>query len=303
MGNVNSQFIIFTIIILLGYFIKRIKLISEEEGGILVKLLFNITIPATIFNTLSTSRFELHMAFLTAISFGYGIFMSVLGIYLFRHEKGKDRGVLSMLLPGFNGLIAFSFVQVVLGNEGMRYVAMFDLGVTFTIFLIVEVIANYFSDENNNIFNIKRNLRQLLRSMPLMAATLALIAAIFELPVPFIITNTCSILSKANTPLTLLVFGIYLNFNLESCYRRNIVRVLSLRYIIGLVIGLIIYYTLPFEPLFKEIIMIYLVLPPAFIALAFALKYEYDVKFVGALLNIANVISYPLLWMVFKLFE
>jgi predicted permease len=58
MHNVNQQFLLSTLIIVLGFALKKGGVIGEEDGAALAKILFNVSLPAVVISTFSTMQFE-----------------------------------------------------------------------------------------------------------------------------------------------------------------------------------------------------------------------------------------------------
>ena len=58
MTNVNAVFLLSLIVIVIGYLIKKINILKEEDGEIIAKLIFNLTLPAVILKVTSTIQFE-----------------------------------------------------------------------------------------------------------------------------------------------------------------------------------------------------------------------------------------------------
>ena len=52
MGDVNYTFLLSLSIIALGYFLKRRKVITIDDGRFMARLIFNLTLPAVIMNTI-----------------------------------------------------------------------------------------------------------------------------------------------------------------------------------------------------------------------------------------------------------
>lgn len=301
MGNVNNQFIISTLIIIIGYLIKKFYIISEKDGDVLTKIILNVTLPALVITSTSTLKFDLSLGLMPLFAISYGLLIAAFGIFLFKKQSGSTRGMLSMLLPGFSvGLFAYPFVETIMGNKALTYAAMFDIGNSMTVFIIAYALACHFTSGDSS-FDFKSILKQLMKSIPLIVYILTLIMSIAGLHFPGIILNISQTVSKANMPLAFLVMGIYLNFKMEASHWRNVLKVLATRYSIGLAVSLLLYFTLPIDAISREIILICLVLPPPITMLAFAVKFDFDKRFIGMLINIANIISYLLLWVIFNL--
>jgi len=108
-----------------------------------------------------------------------------------------------------------------------------------------------------------------------------------------------AVLARANMPLALLILGLVLHFERAPGRWGAIGWVLGTRYAIGLAVGAACYALLPFDRTFRTIVLVCLVLPPPLITVSYAAQFGYDQRFVGLLLNVANVVSYFLMWGIF----
>lgn len=302
MGNVNEQFFLSSLIILIGYLVKRFNIINETEGQALIKLLFNVTLPALIINVFSKMKLDFSMVFLPIICIIYGLFMAFMGIYFFRKERRSNQGMLAMLIPGFNvGLFAYPFVEAILGVDALSYLGMFDVGAPLIAFGVVYLVGSYFSSPENSQPDYKKMVTQLLTTIPLVFYIVALFINVAGVQYPGFVLDIASIIAKANMPLTLLILGLYLNFSMIGDNWNQIIKIVALRYGFGLTVGILLYFLLPFNLVFRQIVLICMVLPPPLIVISYAVEFDYDYRFVGALLNITNITSYILLWIIFNM--
>ena len=67
MVDVNLIFILSLIIIVIGYVIKKLNIITEENGKIIVKVIFNVTLPAVILKVTSTVELNIALILLPLI--------------------------------------------------------------------------------------------------------------------------------------------------------------------------------------------------------------------------------------------
>ncbi|HYE82567.1 MAG TPA: AEC family transporter [Clostridia bacterium] len=301
MGNVNTIFAVSTCIILLGYIIKKFNIITEKDGEALTKVILNVTLPALVINSTSTLKFDLSLGLMPLFAITYGLMISSFAIFFFRKQDKIDRGMLSMLMPGFSvGLFAYPFVEAIFGSRALNYAAMFDIGNSLIVFIIAYSIGGYFSSEDFSL-DPKSILKQLSRSIPLIVYIITLIISIAGLHYPTPLMSIAQTVSKANMPLSFLVMGIFLSFKIEKRHWFNMFKVLGARYFIGITISLLLYFILPFNELFRKIILICLILPPPITMMAFTVKFKFNAQFVGMLINMANVISYILMWVIFNI--
>ena len=188
----NQQFLVSTVVIALGWVIKRF-LIDERGAQVLVRLVFNVTLPALVLTTFDKASLEPSLALLPVIAVAYGLLMAGLGtLVLFRKRPRKERGQLSMLLPSFNiGLFAYPLVEASLGAGALPYLAMFDAGVAFITFGVAYAIASHFSREGA-VLDLAFAGRQLLESVPFVAYVLAVLLRVAEG-----ISQACDLLQQA----------------------------------------------------------------------------------------------------------
>ncbi|WP_235976296.1 AEC family transporter [Niallia circulans] len=121
MENFNTQFLYSVIIIGIGYFFKQRNIIKEKDGEGLARIIFNITLPCLIITTLHNVIIEKSLLILVFLGLFYGVLISIIGLFLFRNEANKQKGMLGMLIPGFNiGIFAYPLVQGIWGPEGIN---------------------------------------------------------------------------------------------------------------------------------------------------------------------------------------
>jgi len=116
------------------------------------------------------------------------------------------------------------------------------------------------------------------------------------LSIPKPIIGITGILSKANMPLALLALGLYLSFSFKKAYLKNMAKIIVLRYMIGLGVGMLLYNLVPLDPMFKKTMLIGLILPISFTVIPYSEEFGYDTRFVGTVNNITIVISFLLMW-------
>ncbi len=297
MNNVNLQFITALIIISIGYLSKRIGLVTEKEGGILVKVILNITLPALILNTFTNIEIKLTLGLLTLICIGFTIVLVLIAVLVFRKEKPESKGLMIVSTIGFNiGLFAYPLVEGIWGKEGLTHIAMFDMGNTpFVIFGLCYVLACIYSPLHTSI-KIRHILKKLATLMPLWSFFIALILNVVGFKFPPIPGLAIKNLAETNGGLVFILLGIYLNFKLEKHYWKRLLKVLLIRYTAGLVIGLILYFMLPYSPIFRAIVLVALIMPVGMATIPYSIELGYDKKLSGALVNFSNILSFIIIW-------
>jgi malate permease and related proteins len=295
----NQEFLYIIIIIAFGYLLKRVNILQEKDGEVISKIIFKITLPALVLVTFDSVKIETSLFLLPVIVLVYGIVSAILGLLFYKNEERELKGSLMMLSSGFNvGLFAFPLVYAIWGMDGLTYFSMFDVGASFIVFGISYILGSYFSEDGLNLNPIEI-LKKLGKSIPLMTYMIASILNFCHIKLPDLIINLASTISGANIPLSLLLLGLFLNFKFDKQFIKPMVKFLTFRYGLGLSVGLVLYYLLPYDIMLRTTILIGLLLPVPASALTYAVEFKYSndsTRFVATMSNITIVISIIILY-------
>ena len=296
MGQVNLAFITTLTFIFTGFLLKSGGIIKEQEGKILSRLLMHTTFPALMI--VSTIHIDLNFRLFLIPLFAIGIsaIMLTIAFFLFKKEKNSIRGVLTMGSGGWNvGLFGFPLIESIWGAKALLFAIMYDIGNTFLAFGVLYPIGNHFSEvPSRGKLNM---LKKVLLLPPVLGMIMGLTLNASNIPLPIILEELLTTLAKANKPLVLLLLGIYLSFNLDKNQFNGILKVLSIRYGIGLLTILAIYLLLP-KSLMSSVLIALVILPVGMSVLLFSDELGFDAKIAGTLANLSLLLSFGLLWLV-----
>ncbi|NVM45314.1 MAG: AEC family transporter [Candidatus Lokiarchaeota archaeon] len=303
MADVNVVFLLSISIVAIGYLVKRLKILKESDGDTIAKIIFNITLPAVILKFTTTIQFDLSLALLPLISIAFGFIMAFIGILTFRKHPSHIKGAMIMTMVGFNvANFFFPLVEGIWGQAGMQYITLADAGNAFTIFVLCYILGTIYSPKNqDNVvkINFEYLLKRLIRSAPLLSYIIALIINFTGILIPSVISDLIDIIARANSALALLLLGVFLHFKFGKSEWISIIKVLLLRYSVGLVVGLSLFFLLPhkiFSPLFRIIICLSLILPVGLAVIPFSVETGHDQKLVTMAVNLTILISFGLIW-------
>ncbi|MEJ2248449.1 MAG: AEC family transporter [Candidatus Lokiarchaeota archaeon] len=300
MVDVNYTFFLSLIIIVIGFIIKRLKIVSIDDGKVIARIVFNVTLPAVILSVIPYINVDLTLGLIPLIALIYGLVVLGFAYIYLRKSPQKLKGLMLMSVIGFNvGHFAYPLIQGIWGNTGLQYIAMFDIGNAIIVFGVSYIIGLTFSkvrdsSEEKNV--LKNILKQLLKSVPLMTYVVAIVINLANIQIPIFIGDVVAVLSNANRALTLLLLGIFLDFHFEKSQWKNVTKVLLIRYAFGLTIGLTLFYLLPFNLLYREILAIALILPIGLAVIPFTVEFKFDEKMSGMMTNLSIIISFSLIW-------
>jgi predicted permease len=308
MTDVNVVFLNSLIIIALGYLLKRTRILTEENGEIVAKIIFNLTLPAVILKVTSTIVFQINLILLPLISISYGLLMACIGFLIFKKYQRNMKGLLMMSIIGFNvANFSFPLIEGIWGNAGLQLIALVDAGNAFSIFVVCYTMGWIFSNNNDpKKIDFKHISKNLLKSTPLMSYVIALSLNFSGILLPFFLRDLIDIISRANSPLALLLLGIFLNFKFQKRQWWMIGKALLIRYVFGFTFGLFFYLFLPsamFSNLFRLIIFISLILPVGLAVIPFSVEMKYDKKLITMIVNLSIVSSFLFMWILVLLFN
>jgi hypothetical protein len=279
-----------------GFLLKVGGIIKEQEGKILSRLLMHTTFPALMI--VSTIHIDLNFQLFLIPIFAIGIsaIMLTIAFFLFKKEKNSIRGVLTMGSGGWNvGLFGFPLIESIWGTKALLFAIMYDIGNTFLAFGVLYPIGSHFSEvPSRGKLNM---LKKVLLLPPVIGMIMGLTLNANNIPLPNILEDILTTLAKANKPLVLLLLGIYLSFNLDKKQFNGILKVLFVRYGIGLLTILAIYLLLP-KSLMSSVLIALVILPVGMSVLLFSDELGFDAKIAGTMANLSLLLSFGLLWLV-----
>jgi len=303
MADVNVIFLLSVLIVSIGYTFKKINILKETDGETIARIIFNITLPAVIFKFATTIQFDLTLILLPLVGIAFGFLIAFIAYLLFRKEPSRLKGAMIISTMGFSvGNFFFPLVEGIWGPLGMQYITFFDLGNAFTLFVTCYLISTISSpkiQEESIKIEYKFMFKRVVRSGPLLSYFVALIFNFSGIIIPSFISDLIDIIAQANTALAWLLLGIFLHFKFKRNEWLSIIKVLILRYSIGLLIGLCLFFFLPqnvFNHYFRIIICLSLILPLGLSVITFSVENGHDQRFVSMIANLTILISFGLIW-------
>jgi len=212
----NTIFIINTVspiflIVILGWVLRKIDVISEEFIKQSIKFVFHVPLPILVFLKLATVDFnKLFDGQIIIIVYGCMLFIFFLGWILSKVliKRGEGRGV--FIQGGFwpnNVIIGLALVMNIFGEEAVSKMVM------ILIFLIpldymLSVVALTISDRKEKRSKAMIDMVQSIALNPvIIAAILAIVFSLSRFPIPKALINTGNYLAAITLPLALIGLG------------------------------------------------------------------------------------------------
>lgn len=295
----TGKFAIIVLLIALGYLLKRVNILKEEDNQVLAKLVLNVTLPALVIVNLNQADLDMSLSILPIMMVVYGIVAKIIAISFFLKYDNEMRGTIGMMMASLNiGLFAYPLVQAIWPKVGMIYFGMADIGGAIVMFGITYFIGNYFSSGGNNTFNLKFLVMNLLKSIPLMTYLMMFGLNMSNLHLPNAVISFLDVLAQANMPLSMILLGLMLNFRVERRYLPIALKYLAIHYGFGLIAGLLVYFFLPVsDPMIKTTLMVIWLLPIGVAVIPYSIQFQYrTLPLIGMTTNMTIVISIVILY-------
>lgn len=275
-----------TLMILLGYLLKRKSFLKQSDRDVLTDIVLYISLPAMIFINLRNANISQNMVFLPVLGILTSIILIVIAYIYCKIRNYSKKTTWTIILASSlmnTGFIGFPVNLGVFGNEGFINAIFFDLSTTVMVVVYGVLLAKEFGGDRNEV------IKQIVTFMPLWAVIFALIFNVFSIPLPYVADEVLTYLSQATIPLIMFCLGISLDF-------KNIGKNLSdsiVVSVIKLVLAPAIIFTLlmmfKIKGMAFDVAILEAGMSTAMNALILAVTYDLDAELMGSLI-FTNVI-------------
>ena len=180
--SINATIPIF-LVILLGWFLMKIHLITEEFANVANKYVFKVALPVLLFRDIATTSIldDLNIKFVLFCFFGTIIMFGL--VWLFALVYCKDRSMVG------------AFVLMIVAAVPM--------------YNVISVIALTFggNDRQRGTAGIKKAFINILKNPIIIGIVLGVPFSVFDIPIPAIPLRTIGYIAQTATPIALIAIG------------------------------------------------------------------------------------------------
>lgn len=292
MEHIFSALIPIFLLILIGYYFKRIKFPSNDFWASADKLTYYVLMPSLLIYKLSTANLDDIEAFDFVLTGIIGIFV-ILILTLVTNLKIKTSGSpFSSVVQGtvrFNTYVFLALIASMFGDEGIALAALL---ITFAIPLIniicITVFAVYVNDEKATFMGM---VKSIVKNPLIVACVIGGSINYINLELPIIALNVLKILSASALPMGLLSVGFSLDLKsvkeakaelIVSTILKLIIKPLCM-YAVGVYFGL--------NTLFLSIVVVFAAMPTAPSAFVLARQLGGDIKLMASIITLQTIVS------------
>ena len=288
----------------LGYFLFKVKILDVELNKRLTTLLLAVTTPALIISSvLSTTEYlpftDILFVFLVGIL--VYIVLPILGwilVKIMRIPLPQQGLYIFMTVFSNIGFMGFPVMKAIFGNDAVFYTALFNMLFNLLVFSVGTGIMGYGTGRKMD-FNPKD-----LLSPGVIASLVALVIYMAKIQFPNVISSTITMIGDITTPVAMLIIGSTLaNIPLKEVFSE--LRIYPYTFIKQIIIPALAYPVLRLfiqDPLILGVTLIMISMPVANSAVLFATEYDGDVSLAAKAVFMTTLLSIVTIPLIVSLF-
>lgn len=291
MGNsqVFNQVIILFLIMIVGVYARKKKILNKEVNKGLSELLINITLPLMILSSFSM-KYESEMMTKGKMILIYSILIHVSLIFLgnlffFKCRENKKKVLKFITVFSNVGFMGYPILDSIMGQVGVFYAAIFNI--PFNI-LVWTVGVMFFTGEKDT-----KSMKKVLVNPAFIAVVLGLIIFRFSIKLPVPILSTFKMVGSTTTPISMIIIGSMLAdskikdiFADMTIYYGTLIRLIMIPALIFVVMK-----AFGIDELLMKICVILQAMPAAVTTAIIAEKYGGDAVYASQCVFITTILS------------
>ena len=222
-----------TLMIFLGYALKRVDILKAQDSTTLSKIVINVSMPALIFTNLVTANISINMIILPITSIIVSLICMTIA-FLFCKSRGYSKiktWTLMIASAMMNtGFVGYPITLGVFGNEGLINAIFFDLSTSIIFVVYGMVLVSQFGGDRKEV------VKSGLSFMPLWAVIFGLIFNIGHIQYGYVLNSALTYLANSTVPLIMISLGLTIDFKGIKDYLSDSLVVSAIRLVIAPII-------------------------------------------------------------------
>lgn len=251
------------LIIILGWWLRRIRLFPKNSQKIVSKIMVNITMPGVVIYSFAGARLDSSTSLIALLGVVTAALPMLLSIPLTRGLH-KNLRIYSMInSAGFNiGCFALPFIMNALGPAGAAIVIMFDAGNALVVCGGSYSLSTALFGQRVRKRDITRSIaRELVKSPPFLTSITMLAWVLTGIPIPEALATLSRPAAMANSFIAMLLLGLMFKADFTPVKMRSAAMVILLRLAVNGLTAALVYYFLPYPVEARYAIMLAMIAP------------------------------------------
>lgn len=288
-NKVITQVLILSLVMLVGFYARKKKIINDTVEAGLNDLLLDITLPLMIIASFHYSYSKQMMVNGVKI-FLYAILIHVVliftsKVFYFKYPDSIKKVLRFSTIFSNSAFMGYPVIQSVYGSIGVFYAAIFNI--IFNIFMWTAGVMLYSDDKES------RDIKRVLLNPGIISVIIGLIIFIFSIKLPEPIFKTCEMIGNMTTPISMIIVGSMLAkmrikdiFSSKAVYYASFVRL-----IIVPIITFVTLKAIGASGLILDICVLIEAMPTAVVTTILAEKYGADTALASQNIFITTILS------------
>lgn len=277
------------LIILVGVYGSKKKIINEEVNKGLSNILLNITLPIMIISSFLI-KYDAEMKRNVIRAFFYSgmtIICTIFISYVFlKPIKSKKKFLLQFANVFSNcGFVGFPIIGSIYGAEGVIYTSIFNMFFTILVWTYGILLFTGKID--------LKEIKKVLVNPSVIAVYLGIILFIFKIDIPEVIASTMDLVGGVTTPLSMIIVGVILSqVNFKKYMSDWTIYYSSLiKLIISPLALLMIFKVLKFDSILSNTMVLLTAMPTAALTSILAENLNKEKEYAAILVFVSTILS------------
>ena len=301
LGTLVKSLLSLFLLVLSGYLIKKINLVSEKTVDELSDVLLEIILPASIiasgFEGKNSDIKSVGLSFLI-ISLSY-IFFFLFSFIVFRgiiKDKGRRNLAINMCVFANTSFIGLPLVSVLLGSNGMIYAVIYNL--LYNVFMYT-IGIRLFGEKSERL-----DIKAFVLNPLTLSSILSIVLFFLSIDDGGVVEDFLSTIGGMSGPLSMMLVGSWLiGVDLKSVLKKPLCYLVSLMRL--LILPLFVFFVLTFlgtDEIMKNTITLISAIPVGTLNVIFSKKHGGDSHFANETMMqslVLSVVTIPLIVLLF----
>jgi malate permease and related proteins len=190
---------------------------------------------------------------------------------------------------GVMGSLAYPFAEAAFGLEGVRTVAVSDLGNAIAIFAVAYYLSFRYSPRGD--FDARQVFKRVATFFPLHAFLLAVVLNLGGVKLGGLTGGFIDAIASMNSPLMLLGLGIYLEIDISKQESKILMTQVVGKYAVGALVAAFLLLALPFEGPARGMLFLLPLMPTSLSTLLYSVEQELNPRLAAMLISLTMMIS------------
>ena len=246
-------------LIMIGYALQRMGILSDEFRAKTSKLVFYVALPANLFRSVANSDLMsgLNLKF---VLFAWASTLVVFfGAWLLTVLVIKDRSQRSAVVHGsFRGNFAYVGLAVAqnLLQTDVLIACVMVIAFVVPLYNVLAIIVLSYYDPKGGKVSVKKIVTDILKNPLIIGILIAIPFSLLQIPIPYMFDKTLSYLAQLATPLALLLIGANLRPETFRKKPKGILLSSTIKIVLAPLFGTLAAYALGFRG--EELITIFI---------------------------------------------